>query len=65
MHVSQHGDKVGKNSVEGRTNVHNLQRSGRPSDSMSFDNVQQLHDLLEEDRHMMMLKNSYSENIGV
>ncbi len=38
-----------KQFAEGRTDVHNVQHSGRLSGSMSFDNVQQLHDLLYND----------------
>ncbi len=45
-----------KQFAEGKTDVHNLQHGGQPSDSMSFDSVQQLHDLLEEDCHVMILE---------
>lgn len=37
---------------EGRTETHDLPRSGRPAESMTFDNIQQIRDLLEEDRRM-------------
>ncbi len=38
-----------KQFEEGRTDVNNAKRTGRPSDSMNIENIQQLHDLLEED----------------
>ncbi len=44
-----------KQFVLGRTDVHNLQSSGEPSDNVSFDNVQQLCHLLE-DHHMTILE---------
>ncbi len=47
-------EKQVKQFAEGRTNVHNLQCSGPPSDGMSFDNVQQLCNLLEKDCRMMI-----------
>ncbi len=37
---------------EGRTDVHDAPRSGRPSDSKTFENVQQIRDLLYEDHRM-------------
>ncbi len=37
---------------EGRTDVNNAEQTGRPSDSMAIENIQQLRDLLEEDRCM-------------
>ncbi len=41
-----------KQFEEGRTNMNNRERTGRPSDSMTIENIQQLRDLLEEDRCM-------------
>ncbi len=35
----------------GRTDVHDLERSEHPSDSMTFENIQSVPDLLEEDRN--------------
>lgn len=45
---------------EGRTDVHDSARSGRPSDSTdNLYNVQQLRDLLEEDRRMTISEMHY------
>ncbi len=41
-----------KQFEEGRTDVNNVERTGRPSDSMTIEKIQQLRDLLEEDRRM-------------
>ncbi len=43
----------------GRIDVHNLERSGCPSDSMTFVNIPGVHDLLEEDRHMTISELAY------
>ncbi len=41
-----------KQFEEGRTDANNAERTGRPSDSMIIENIQQLRNLLEEDRRM-------------
>ncbi len=41
-----------KQFEEGKTDVNKVERTGRPSDSMTIENIQQLRDLLEEDRRM-------------
>ncbi len=45
-----------KQFAEERTDVHYLQCSGQPSNSMSFNNVQQRYDLLEENRCVPILE---------
>ncbi len=47
-----------KQFTVGRTDVHDLQHSGWPSDSMLFDNVQHLYNLLE-DGHMTILESCF------
>ncbi len=41
-----------KQFEEGRTDVNNAEQTGRRSDSMTIENIQQLCNLLEEDRRM-------------
>ncbi len=46
-----------KKCEDGRTAVDDMPRSGRPNDSISsFDNIQQIRDLLEDDRRMTIIE---------
>ncbi len=50
LYITHNDKEVGK-TVRQRTDVQNLQCKGWPSDSLSFDNMQQLCDLLKEEPH--------------
>ncbi len=45
-----------KQFEEGRTDVNNAERTGRPADTMTIENIQQPRDLLEEDRRMTVVE---------